>query len=111
MVTAILVIQSTACSLALPAGSMLLNAACPDRSVLGTVNGIGQSVSSAARAIGQLVMMGWLYGVGLKVGMVGVAWWAMAGVATAAAVAAACVPVEPSSEKREFSTHSCVEAE
>ncbi|OAQ67660.2 MFS transporter [Pochonia chlamydosporia 170] len=104
MVSAILVIQSTARSLALPAGSMLLNAACPDRSVLGTVNGIGQSVSSAARAIGQLMMTGWLYGVGLKVGMVGIAWWAMAGVATAAAVAAACVPVEPSSEKRESST-------
>jgi hypothetical protein len=74
---------------------MLLNAACPDRSVLGTVNGIGQSVSAAARAIGQLLVTGWLYGVGLEAGIVGVAWWAMAGMAITAALAAACVPAEP----------------
>jgi hypothetical protein len=95
IVSVILVLQSTARSLALPAGQMLLNAACPDRSVLGTVNGIGQSVSAAARAIGQLLVTGWLYGVGLEAGIVGVAWWAMAGMAITAALAAACVPAEP----------------
>ncbi|KAI5460481.1 major facilitator superfamily domain-containing protein [Mariannaea sp. PMI_226] len=92
IMSAILVFQSTARSLALPAGAMLLNAACPDRSVLGTVNGIGQSVSGAARAMGQLLLTGWLYGVGLEAGIVGAAWWAMAGVAVAAGVAAVCVP-------------------
>ncbi|QPH09540.1 hypothetical protein C2857_000372 [Epichloe festucae Fl1] len=92
IMSAILMLQSTARSLALPAGAMLLNAACPDRSVLSTVNGIGGSVSAAARAIGQLLMTGWLYGKGLEAGIVGAAWWAMAGVAVAAAVAAACVP-------------------
>lgn len=92
IMSAILVLQSTARSLALPAGAMLLNAACPDRSVLSTVNGIGGSVSAAARAIGQLLLTGWLYGKGLEAGIVSAAWWAMAGVAVAAAVAAACVP-------------------
>ncbi|GAB0136925.1 hypothetical protein EsDP_00005210 [Epichloe bromicola] len=92
IMSAILVLQSTARSLALPAGAMLLNAACPDRSVLSTVNGIGESVSAAARAIGQLLVTGWLYGKGLEAGIVGAAWWAMAGVAVAATVAAACVP-------------------
>ncbi|OAA74889.1 Major facilitator superfamily domain, general substrate transporter [Akanthomyces lecanii RCEF 1005] len=92
VVVAILVVQSTARSMVLPAGAMMLNAACPDRAVLATVNGIGASVGAAARGMGHLVMTGWLYGVGLGAGVVGLAWWAMAGVAVAAVVAAACVP-------------------
>ncbi|KAJ6785648.1 hypothetical protein PWT90_04796 [Aphanocladium album] len=91
VLTAIVVVQSTARSLALPAGQMLLNAACPDRLALATVQGIGQSVTAASRGLGQLMMTGWLYGLGLNAGVVGAAWWGMAGVAVAAAMAAACV--------------------
>lgn len=95
---AILAVQSTARSMALPAGAMLLNAACPDPGVLGTVNGIGASVAAGARGLGHLLMTGWLYGVGLENGVVGVAWWVMAGIATMAAIAAACVPEPPAGE-------------
>lgn len=92
------VASSTARSMALPAGAMLLNAACPDPGVLGTVNGIGASVAAGARGLGHLLMTGWLYGVGLENGVVGVAWWGMAGIATMAAIAAACVPEPPADE-------------
>lgn len=92
VLTAIIVVQSTARSLALPAGQMLLNAACPDKLALATVQGIGQSVTSASRGLGQLLMTGWLYGLGLNAGVVGAAWWGMASVAVTAAMAAACVP-------------------
>lgn len=94
----ILAVQSTARSMALPAGAMLLNAACPDASVLATVNGIGASVAAGARGIGHLLVTGWLYGVGLEAGVVGVAWWAMSIIATMAAIAAACVPEPPAEE-------------
>ncbi|KAM4060173.1 major facilitator superfamily protein [Hirsutella rhossiliensis] len=82
----VLTIQTVARSFALPAAAMLLNAASPDPSALGTVNGIGQSVSAAAKAVGPL-LAGWLYGVGLSYGLVGAAWWALAAVAVSAAVA------------------------
>ncbi|KAM4055709.1 MFS transporter [Hirsutella rhossiliensis] len=86
----VLTIQTVARSFALPSGTMLLNAASPDRSALGTVNGIGQSVSAAARTLGPL-LTAWLYGSGLSHGVVGIAWWAMAAVAVLAAVASGWV--------------------
>lgn len=92
LLSALLVVQSTVRSMATPAGMMLLNAACVDHSVLGTVNGIGQSVSAAGRIVGQLLLAGWLYGVGLESGVVGAAWWAMACVAMLAALVAYHVP-------------------
>ncbi|KAF4506798.1 hypothetical protein G6O67_006843 [Ophiocordyceps sinensis] len=89
----VLTIQTMARSFALPSGTMLLNAASPNRAALGTVNGIGQSVSAAARTAGPL-LAGWLYGVGLGHGVVGVAWWAFAAVAVSAAVAGGWVTTE-----------------
>lgn len=47
---------------------------------------MGQSVSSAMRTIGP-VIISWLYGVGLSKGFVGLAWWCMAGVAVVGAIA------------------------
>ncbi|TGO08590.1 hypothetical protein BTUL_0201g00040 [Botrytis tulipae] len=99
MLLSILAIQATARSMALPAGAMLLNAACPDPSVLGTVNGIGASVSAGARGLGHLVMTGWLYGAGLNSGVVGTAWWGMSAIATIAAIVAAYVTESPSADK------------
>ncbi|KAF3481269.1 uncharacterized protein GIQ15_04028 [Arthroderma uncinatum] len=99
-ISVILAIQSTARSFALPSASMLLNAASPGRSSLGTVNGLGQSVSSAARTVGPL-LNGWMYGVGLRNGVVGTAWWVLAAVAVSAAVASACLtPEKNTGEKR-----------
>ncbi|KAM0145501.1 hypothetical protein ACHAQE_011239 [Botrytis cinerea] len=99
LLLSILAIQSTARSLTLPAGAMLLNAACPDPSVLSTVNGIGASVAEGARGLGHLVMTGWLYGAGLNSGVVGTAWWGMSAIATIAAIAAAWAIESPSSDK------------
>jgi MFS family permease len=62
---------------AAPAAQILLNNCCPHPSVLGTVHGIGQSASAAARTVGP-ALGGWVYGVGLKNGVVGVTFWVLA---------------------------------
>lgn len=54
--------------------------------MLGSVHGIAQSVSSLTRTVGPVVA-GWLYGVGLNWGVVGLAWWCMSCVALVGAVA------------------------
>ncbi|KAK4447860.1 major facilitator superfamily domain-containing protein [Podospora aff. communis PSN243] len=65
---------------ALPAQTILVNNCTPHPSVLGTVHGLGQSVSSFARTIGP-VLCGFLYGLGLARGVVGAVWWGLGGVA------------------------------
>ena len=85
-ITLVLVFQVLARTFALPSTAILVNNSSPHPSVLGTVHGIAQSVSSATRTIGP-VLAGWLYGVGLEKGIVGLAWWSMAGAAVVGAVA------------------------
>lgn len=65
---------------------MILNAASPEKCSLDTVNGITQSVAAAATIVGRIIM-GWTYGVGLRQGVVGVAWWVMSGFAIVIAIA------------------------
>lgn len=71
---------------ALPAQTILVNNCTPHPSVLGTVHGIGQSVSSFARTIGP-VLCGFLYGVGLANGIVGAVFWGLSGVAVCGVLA------------------------
>lgn len=78
--TAVLFIQVLARTFALPATLILLNNASPHPSVLGTLHGVGQSVSSAMRTLGP-VLGGWGLGAGLRAGVVGAVWWALAAVA------------------------------
>ncbi len=78
----VLLLQVTARTFALPATIILLNNCSPHPSVLGTVHGMGQSVSALFRTVGPVVA-GWWYGAGLEKGVVGAAWWATAGVAGA----------------------------
>lgn len=85
-ITLVLAIQVLARTFALPATAILVNNSCPHPSVLGTIHGIAQSVSALTRTVGPL-LAGWLYGVGLNRGIVGLAWWCMAGVAVVGAVA------------------------
>ncbi|WPH02642.1 Hypothetical protein R9X50_00550700 [Acrodontium crateriforme] len=85
-ITLVLIIQVMARTFALPSAAILINNSSPHPSVLGTIHGIAQSVSSATRTVGP-VLAGWLYGVGLGHGVVGTAWWAMAGLAVVGAVA------------------------
>ncbi|KAJ6191111.1 hypothetical protein N7519_001132 [Penicillium mononematosum] len=67
----------TARTFTLPTSIILLNNCSPHPSVLGTIHGIGQSVSSAFRTIGPIFSGAW-YGYGLDIGMVGFAWWLIA---------------------------------
>jgi MFS family permease len=85
-ITLVLAVQVTARTFALPSTAILVNNCCPHPSVLGSVHGIAQSVSSFTRTVGP-VLGGWLYGVGLNEGMVGLAWWCMSCVALVGAVA------------------------
>lgn len=55
--------------------------------MLGTIHGVAQSVSSFARTLGPVVG-GWGYGRGLRVGVVGCAWWGLAGAAVVGAMVA-----------------------
>jgi MFS family permease len=76
----VLFIQVTGRTFALPATTILINNASPHPSVLGTMHGIGQSFSSAARTIGP-TLGGSLYGLGLRKGVVGAIFWGLSGLA------------------------------
>lgn len=79
-ITFVLFIQVLARTFALPCTTILINNVSPHPSVLGTVHGIGQSVSSLTRTFGPIVFS-WVFGKGLDIGIVGMAWWLMAAVA------------------------------
>jgi hypothetical protein len=86
-ITGILFIQVFARTFALPAATILVNNCCPHPSVLGTVHGLGQSVSSATRTVGP-ILGGWIFGRGLKVGIVALAWWFIGGISVIGVLAA-----------------------
>ncbi|KAF1807985.1 MFS general substrate transporter [Eremomyces bilateralis CBS 781.70] len=79
-IVAVLIVQVMARTFALPGGVILVNNSCPHPSVLGTLHGVAQSVSSATRTIGPIVG-GLLLGLGLDIGKVGLAFWVLMGVA------------------------------
>ncbi|KAI4908348.1 hypothetical protein J4E90_008973 [Alternaria incomplexa] len=81
-ITCALFIQVLARTFALPCTAILINNVSPHPSVLGTVHGIGQSVSSLTRTVGP-ILFSWVFGRGLDIGMIGLAWWCMAAVAIA----------------------------
>lgn len=83
----VLFLQVTARTFTLPTSIILLNNCSPHPSVLGTIHGIGQSVSSAFRTVGPIFSGSW-YGYGLEIGMVGFAWWLIALVSVFGCVAA-----------------------
>jgi hypothetical protein len=76
----VLFIHVTGRTFALPATTILVNNATPHPSVLGTMHGIAQSLASAARTVGPS-LGGALYGVGLRMGVIGAVFWALSGVA------------------------------
>lgn len=83
----VLFFQVIARTFALPATIILLNNCSPHPSVLGTIHGLGQSVSAGSRTIGPAVA-GWWYQIGLEKGVVGLPWWGTAAVAVAGCIAA-----------------------
>ncbi|KAI1372906.1 MFS general substrate transporter [Hypoxylon crocopeplum] len=85
-IAGLLLIQVTGRTFALPGQTILVNNCTPHPSVLGTVHGLGQSVSSFARTIGP-ILCGWLYGLGLSHGLVGGVFWGLAGMAVGGLIA------------------------
>lgn len=61
----------------LPAAIILVNNCVTDASVLGTVHGVAQSISSAARTLGPM-FGGWGLGLGFRYNLIGGIWWALA---------------------------------
>ncbi|ETS81438.1 hypothetical protein PFICI_06440 [Pestalotiopsis fici W106-1] len=82
----VLFIQVTGRTFALPAQTILVNNCTPHPSVLGTVHGMGMSISSLARTVGP-VLCGYLYGLGLSHGAVGAVFWGLAVVACCGIIA------------------------
>ncbi|PWY86051.1 hypothetical protein BO70DRAFT_370135 [Aspergillus heteromorphus CBS 117.55] len=70
-------LQVVSRTFALPAAVILVSNSVSDPSVLGTINGIAQSVSSGARTLGPF-LGGWGLGLGLEYNFVGGIWWALA---------------------------------
>ncbi|KAG7284524.1 hypothetical protein NEMBOFW57_010899 [Staphylotrichum longicolle] len=79
-IVGVISLQVVGRTFALPAQTILVNNCTPHPSVLGTVHGIGQSVSSFARTVGPVVC-GFLYGWGLAKGVVGAVFWGLSVVA------------------------------
>lgn len=75
----VLFLAVTARTFTLPASIIMLNNCSPHPSVLGTIHGLGQSVSAGFRTVGPVVG-GWWYGYGLDIGMVAWGWWSVAAV-------------------------------
>ena len=86
----ILLIQVLGRTFALPAQTILVNNCSPHPSVLGTVHGLGQSVSSGARTIGPMIG-GVVYGAGLNAGYVGLVWWCLSSIAVCGCLASLLV--------------------
>ncbi|OCK74211.1 MFS general substrate transporter [Lepidopterella palustris CBS 459.81] len=85
-ISLVLIFQVVARTFALPASIILLNNSSPHPSVLATIHGIGQSVSSTFRTVGPIAS-GYWYGIGLQKGTVGLAWWIVAAISAMGCVA------------------------
>ncbi|KAL4902264.1 hypothetical protein BDW74DRAFT_169725 [Aspergillus multicolor] len=75
--TLVVGLQVLSRTFALPAAVILVNNSVTDASILGTVNGLATSISSAARTLGPL-LGGWGLGLGFMYNFVGGVWWALA---------------------------------
>ncbi|KAI9683925.1 MAG: hypothetical protein M1829_004260 [Trizodia sp. TS-e1964] len=84
-VCAMLCVQVTARTFAIPSSVILLTNVAPRPSALGRIHGAGNMVSSLSRAVGPAVG-GWVFAWGVERGCVGFVWWAY--LALIAAVAA-----------------------
>lgn len=73
----VLFLQVAARTFALPLMQVLTNNCSPHPSVLGSLHGVASSVSSGAFSIGPIISS-WLFGRGLGMGFVALAWWVLA---------------------------------
>ncbi|KAK6345796.1 hypothetical protein TWF730_010139 [Orbilia blumenaviensis] len=70
----VLFVQVIARTLAIPSSVILLTNAAPSPKLLGTLHGVGNMLSSLARAVGP-ALGGWVSAKGMEIGMVGCVWW------------------------------------
>lgn len=89
-IAAVLAMQVIGRTFAAPAQTILVNNCTPHPSVLGTLHGISQSVSSLARTAGP-ILCGFLYGYSLEYGIIGAAWWFLSAVAIGGCLASLMV--------------------
>lgn len=89
-ICAVLSVHVTARTFVLPSQVILVNNCSPHPSVLGTVHGLGQSISSLGRTLGPVVG-GVIYGYGLSEGYVGLVFWLLSCVAVCACLASLLV--------------------
>ncbi|KAJ5095981.1 hypothetical protein NUU61_005337 [Penicillium alfredii] len=75
--TLVVGLQVVSRTFALPAAIILVNNCVTEPSILGTVHGVAQSISSAARTLGPF-FGGWGLGFGLENNIIGAVWWALA---------------------------------
>jgi MFS family permease len=78
--------QIMARTLAIPSTVILLTNSAPEKRVLGKIHGVGNMLSSLARAVGPAVG-GWVFAWGIQGGMVGAVWWFYLFVIAASALA------------------------
>ncbi|MCJ1440284.1 MAG: hypothetical protein MMC23_000767 [Stictis urceolatum] len=79
----VLLLQVTAQTFTVPGMIILTNNCSPHPSVLATIHGVGQSTAAASLTLGSFLAGKW-FAVGLDNGVVGTAWWAVAGVSAIA---------------------------
>lgn len=71
-----LFIHVLARTFAMPSAAILVNNCCPHPSVLSTIHGIAQSVTSGFYMTGP-ILGGWGFGLGLKAGVIGAPFWVL----------------------------------
>lgn len=81
----LLLVQVIARTFAIPSTVILLNNSSPSPRCLGTIHGVGSSLSSLSRVVGPLTGA-FLLGYGVQVGVIGLVWWILALVAICGAV-------------------------
>lgn len=75
-ISTVLFVQVIARTFVLPITQILINNCTPHPSVLSSIHGVGQSVSAGGRFVGPVVFS-FIYGYGLRKGVVGMAWWSL----------------------------------
>lgn len=90
----LLVWKCTFASMSYPSNAILTANYAPSKHVLGSINGVAASTASLSRGFAPIIG-GMLYGVGLKGGYSGLAWWCSALVALAGGFVAMRIPDQP----------------
>jgi hypothetical protein len=84
-ISLVLSVYVLARTFSIPSMQILVNNCCPHPTVLSTMNGCALSWGAFCRTVGP-ALAGWLLGRGLKIGIVGLAFWSLAAIAVVAAL-------------------------